>query len=366
LAKTVNDPQETREQDTTAAAKESESKPLLHTGRPDPRSRPYDPAGTRPRHEPDDLLPTAGLPAPQMALTAASFVAPQPAAAEAAPAAETPSGSAGSLARAQLIIGGLVALGVVAAAGLAIALTRPGSGPPVPWSTWQPGHSDVDPAIQIAQHIEPEYLQGGLPLVQITGSPLTIGGVPGALALLQSNGNVQPYQNNVVIYQLQGTGANGSIAGGSPSTARFLLLSREALELALYTFRYVSGVNAVVVTIPPPPPSATGASSSTASSSTSSQSSTTSALGGSSSTTAASAADQRALLFRPEDLTRQLSQPLAATLSGPAPSVQGMTTSTVRPLLDRLTTQQLYSYFIDTANASIGPVLVLSPPGVGG
>ena len=41
--------------------------------------------------------------------------------------------------------------------------------------------------------------------------------------------------------------------GGEPSAERLRLLRREALELALYTFRYVDGTDSVVAFLPPRP-----------------------------------------------------------------------------------------------------------------
>jgi hypothetical protein len=46
-------------------------------------------------------------------------------------------------------------------------------------------------------------------------------------------------------------GRNCTIGVGQPSAARLLLLKREALELALYTFKYISGVQTVVAVLPP-------------------------------------------------------------------------------------------------------------------
>ena len=53
------------------------------------------------------------------------------------------------------------------------------------------------------------------------------------------------------MYTLNGLGPNGSIPGGKPSTSARLLLRREALELALYSFRYLDDVDMVVVLLPP-------------------------------------------------------------------------------------------------------------------
>ena len=51
-------------------------------------------------------------------------------------------------------------------------------------------------------------------------------------------------------YILCGLGQNCSIKGGTASEERHALLRREALELALYTFKYVDGVDSVSVFLP--------------------------------------------------------------------------------------------------------------------
>ncbi len=55
---------------------------------------------------------------------------------------------------------------------------------------------------------------------------------------------------NSVMYNLCGVGQKCSIAEGQPSEARARLLRREALELALYTFKYVDDVDSVITLLP--------------------------------------------------------------------------------------------------------------------
>src|SRR5205807_3244567 len=58
--------------------------------------------------------------------------------------------------------------------------------------------------------------------------------------------------SSTVVYNLCGIGSSDcSIGVGQPSSARLLLLRREGLELAMYTFKYISGINAVVAVLPP-------------------------------------------------------------------------------------------------------------------
>ena len=70
------------------------------------------------------------------------------------------------------------------------------------------------------------------------------------------DGNIEVVDGNTVIYQLNGLGTNLSINIGEPSIERLKVLQREALELALYTFRYLPDVEGVVTLLPPPPPEA--------------------------------------------------------------------------------------------------------------
>jgi hypothetical protein len=53
------------------------------------------------------------------------------------------------------------------------------------------------------------------------------------------------------VFNLCGLGPNCAIGSGKASVDRLLLLRREALELALYTFKYESGVQNVVAILPP-------------------------------------------------------------------------------------------------------------------
>ena len=62
---------------------------------------------------------------------------------------------------------------------------------------------------------------------------------------------IQLVQGNSILYSLCGLGARCSIRSGKPSVTRHVLLQREALELALYSFHYLKAKN-VVVLMPPP------------------------------------------------------------------------------------------------------------------
>src|SRR3954447_11416211 len=119
------------------------------------------------------------------------------------------------------------------------------------WSKWHPSDTTVEGgASEIANHVAAEYKHAdGKQLVKVTGGPLGIG-----VALRPSSGTISSFSGNGVLYQLDGLGPSGSIKGGTPSAECLQLVRREALELALYTFRSLPDADMVVTFLPPPPP----------------------------------------------------------------------------------------------------------------
>jgi hypothetical protein len=305
--------------------------------RPDPRRRPRDPAGSFPRFQPDDLLPHTEEPLviharPSVALPSMLSTGGTSAAADVSegPLPEPPQAS-----RFQFVLGAMVAVAVAGLLLLGVALVGDGTttrtieitGPP--WSAWAPHQGGVDGPTQIAQHVGPEYKGAdGRQLVAVTGGPLEVAGLPLTVALRQSaaqGGQIQLFEGKGVLYRLCGLGEKCSIASGKPSTERHLLLRREALELALYSFRYLKDVNQVVVFMPPKKgddPS-------------------------------------QALFFRPSDVARELGRPLTSTLSGRTPSVRSMPRSPNAKLVDTLTYQSLFQFSLTQANQDARAFLVL-------
>jgi hypothetical protein len=151
----------------------------------------------------------------------------------------------------------LLALGV---ASLAVALGLSTSGRNRAtggnWSAWSPSGGGLAGAQEIADFVAPYYRASPseqlavVTAVNLTdpNSPLTVV-VPSS----GSSGNLVPLSaGSTIVYNLCGVGSHDcSIGVGQPSSARLLLLRREALELALYTFKYLSGVNTVVAILPP-------------------------------------------------------------------------------------------------------------------
>lgn len=215
-------------------------------GAPDPRARPDDPAGTKPKVEPGSLVPALREPLLRPPVHPADHgeeapleVPPPPIAIDSA-----------HLPRFQFLLGALFALGLAAvAAVVALALQDPVQrGDGQPWSAWRPTSANA-PA-EIAQHVGEEYRQAdGSQLVLVTGGPLAAGQTPLKIVLDQ-NGDYSQVGGEGVLYQLCGLGDKCHIPSGKPSEERGTLLRREILELALYTFKYTDADN--VVAIMPP------------------------------------------------------------------------------------------------------------------
>jgi hypothetical protein len=124
------------------------------------------------------------------------------------------------------------------------------------WSVWQPQDSGLQGAQEIADFVSPYYR--ATPAYQLAvvtamnlqdqSNPLQVvvpaQNAPGGVAALPPK--------TTIAYNLCGLGSKDcSIGVGTPSSDRLLLLRREALELALYTFKYIRGVHTVVTILPP-------------------------------------------------------------------------------------------------------------------
>ena len=164
-----------------------------------------------------------------------------------------------------LAVYGVLALALcVAVAGVVVFASRSISPAPA-WSSWRPSGGGLGAARQIAEHVSPSYrLPSGSQLVDVIAKAPSVS--PGKqtvpihyLAIRGSGGSVSSDQifsvspTNSVMYSLCGLGSNCSIATGTPSVARGRLVRREILELALYTFKYVGGVENVIAFMPPKP-----------------------------------------------------------------------------------------------------------------
>jgi hypothetical protein len=168
------------------------------------------------------------------------------------------------------------------------------------WSRWQPSdHSVQQGAMEIARHVGAEYTHpDGRQLVDIRG-----GEMPSEVSLVVRSQGITNIDGTRVLYELNGLGPGGSIKGGTPSEMRLKVIHREALELALYTFRYLPDADSVTVLLPPPPPTE--------------KEKQAAALTGA---PAVSSAPKTVLFYRPGDLKQQVQMPLGNTLAARAPS----------------------------------------------
>jgi hypothetical protein len=167
-----------------------------------------------------------------------------------------------------LIVAGVVGAVALAAIGAALAMGLKGSGSDSgPWSMWKPDTDGVQGAQQIADHISSTYKLGAgrrlvavragelkIPqLVPVNGQPAVVD-APFSLVQVVRNGrkeDVKYLDGNGILYSMCGLGSQCSIKVGSPSPQRLLVLRREALELGLYTLKYLHDVKSVVVLTPP-------------------------------------------------------------------------------------------------------------------
>jgi hypothetical protein len=219
---------------------------------------------------------------------------------EPAAAAVRPLGPSPYRSRFGFIVGALIGIAItVIGVGAILAMDASDSPKPDGWSSWRPaGDDELEVAKQIADHVGVKYRLGDsdqIVVVQSSGMELADRPLGVALRTAAVGGDIELIEGHGVMYTLNGLGKDGSIAGGTPSEERLLLLKREALELALYTFRYAEDVDMVVALLPPAPPKQ------------------------GEEANAAAPRPVPALFYRPGDLRGELGVPLETTLPAPAP-----------------------------------------------
>lgn len=124
------------------------------------------------------------------------------------------------------------------------------------WSQWQPSSGGLAGAQQIADFLSPYYRASSADQLAVV-TAVNLDDPANPLQVVIPNSAAQGgYQaldpNTTLAYNLCGLNSKDcSIGVGTPSANRLLLLRREALELALYSFKYLSGVQTVVALLPP-------------------------------------------------------------------------------------------------------------------
>ena len=238
-----------------------------------------------------------------------------------------------------------IVLAAVAGAAVATTIVLVGRGSPAPappWSDWQPEGSTQRRVAQIADHVASPYrLPSGNQLVSAVGGPPSAPSEDGTLVRIRfilvgpQTARGQEEADDVkaidaggaVSYVLCGVGGRSCAIGeGTPSAARQALLRRQSLELALYTFKYVDGVDSVAVVLPQDNPNL----------------------------------PPTAVFLEQSDVSGELSRPLAETLTAPiVPDIGGISADELTTI-DRLTRAHLYSYQYDRAQDG-SAMMVLTP-----
>lgn len=164
---------------------------------------------------------------------------------------------------------GAIAIAVVVLAHGSASATIASAGN---WSSWAPSSSGSAGVSQIADHLAPYYRESAAQQLDVitpisvsqttaagttSGNGLTVAVNTGASGKGQSLGLLN---GRTIAYNVCGLGPRDCELAGTPSVARMLLLRREALELALYTFEYIGNSQNVVVVLPPARTVSSGAS----------------------------------------------------------------------------------------------------------
>jgi len=209
----------------------------------------------------------------------------------------------------------------------------------VAWSTWKPEENDAARPKEIGDYVATRYTHpDGSPLVLVfagepsiktadTDVPIRWVAIRGDEAQGEEDEVVET--SDSLMYVLCGGGDNCAIDKGQPSADRYRLLRREALELALYTFKYTDA-DSVIALLPP---------------STDSGSDTTQAT---------------TLFFQKRDFRAELSRPLQMTLSRPDTTTPVALDPTESLTIDRLTRSHLFTY--EYRQAQEGSAVMLLAP----
>jgi hypothetical protein len=237
-----------------------------------------------------------------------------------------------------LAYGGLGAALAAAVTGLIVLVIRPGHHAPPPWSTWKPPAGSTSAMSKsVADHVSHEYRLGknGGQLLAVVPSKATVTSGTSTIQIRAVAVRKAPQSNTGIavldaskteMYQLCGLGQNCSIAKGEATATRGRLVRREALELALYTFKFVPSVDSVAAFMPPPP----GQTANTM------------------------------VYLQKSDLQDQLRQPLAKTLMAPKTPLPTDPNAAEAATIDKLTLPHLFTYSL-TALQGGGAALILDP-----
>jgi hypothetical protein len=277
---------------------------------------------TRPPAAPEPGAPEASPPAQEVGV---------------APRATSSARREGVHARKFRLVYAVLSLVVGAAVGGLIVLTgHAGSSSGPAWSAWEPNGDSTEQMQDIAAFVARQYRTGDgarqLVAVSVERPPTVPVQQQPVKYVVLSSGSTNPNvialsAQNTVAYNLCGNGNSCAIASGSPTVARGAqLLRREALELGLYTLKYVSGVDSVVALLPPQPGSQ----------------------------------NRFALYFTEKALEPALDSPLSATLPAHGPLTPTSLATADTTVVHRYADQNVFSYsFGQTGD---GFYIALQPP----
>ena len=239
-----------------------------------------------------------------------------------------------------LIYVGLGAVLIAAVSGLVVLLAGSSIGSSFngSWSNWAPPRGTTSNVTSsIAQHVAQQYHlnKGGTQLLAVVSGPPQLAN--GTHKVVMSHIAVRRAANTatgIQVFptgttwtdQLCGLGASCSIASGQASFTRGRLVRREALEVALYTFKFLPGIDSVVAFMPPPP--------------------------GQTAT--------ELLYLQRNDLLKQLSQPLDKTLPLATPPLPNSPDPKEAATIDKLTLPSVYSYTVQGLQDN-SALLILAP-----
>ena len=235
----------------------------------------------------------------------------------------------------------LLAAVVGAGVGSFIVLASGTDQPEEPaWSAWQPTGSKLAKVRQIADRIPKAYkAENGAQLNVSLASSLAVPTAQGDLPVravfvrpdtskgLAEEEDIDVYPGNSVIsFGLCGTKSKEQCEVAATNAERDTLLRRQALELSLYTLKYVDDVDSVIVFMPP-----------------------------------SAKAPSSTVFLRRSDLAEELDRPLISLLPTTRPKVGALTTLE-EGQIRRLTQSRTYAAEVQPSPDG-SPVLILTPPG---
>jgi hypothetical protein len=237
--------------------------------------------------------------------------------------------------RFSLVYALLAAVAAASVVVLVVVLTRPDAAKAQKWSTFEPTGSPIAKVRQIATQISSEYKLPTRFLQSASGQQVSVE-VPISSVAVEADASTGKHEEgdftafdggSTVAYQMCGFGSTLQNCGivSEVTANRGQLLRREALELSLYTLKYVPGTNAVLTYLPSPADAQTP--------------------------------DTAVFVVR-KDVARILDQPLARTLTLAKQFLGG--TPDEGAQVDTLTLPRLYTYDYQTLPGDGTAILVLT------